>query len=242
MAHADSARRTELVVAMLDSQAWREFTDTVGTYRFLPGEFDYFLALQGLAREQIMHGVRDIHATARLVAAMDERRTGERGYRRPVLLARRQNPPCPQRAIEPSVRTAAGADALVSSARAVSPGHAEAVGRRVRPDVAQACSSSRAISEPSPDWMPLRAQALRLSDEDLARLGEAINFEQRRRRRGHPVRPPAEGSTTTADPQRPRRHAADRRDSQWQPDPARPQPIPHPRFDAETTQLHAQRP
>jgi hypothetical protein len=35
-----------------------------------------------------------------------------------------------------------------------------------------------------PSWMRLRAQALRLSNDDLSRLCEAINLLQRRRRRG----------------------------------------------------------
>ena len=77
MANPGAARRCDLLVTMLDSQAWREFTEGVGTYRFLPGEFDYFLIQQGFAREHIMHGVRDTHTEARLEAAMDEFRTGE---------------------------------------------------------------------------------------------------------------------------------------------------------------------
>src|SRR5690349_19560662 len=92
MAIRGAARRSDLLLLMLDSQVWREFTDMVGTHRFLPGEFDYFLVQQGLVLEHLLQGVRDIGAKARLEAAMDGRRTGEHGYRRPVLRAQRQNP------------------------------------------------------------------------------------------------------------------------------------------------------
>jgi hypothetical protein len=238
MANPGAARRSDLLLSMLDSQAWREFTDVVGTHRFLPGEFDYFLAQQGLVREHLMQGLHDISAKARLEAAMDKRRTGEHGYRRPVLLGRRQNPR-PERASESSGRTAAGAHAPVRGGRTVGPGR-QTVGQSVRRDRASVDPPPMATSE-QPHWIELRAQAHRLCDEDLARLVEAINFERRRRRRGHPIGQPARGPTPTVDPQLPRRPTVGQRDTPWQLDAAPPQPIPHPRIDADTTQLHAQR-
>lgn len=48
-----------------------------------------------------MKGVQDIKAKARLEAAMDERRTGEDGYRRHILDARNANPQRPGRPIVP---------------------------------------------------------------------------------------------------------------------------------------------
>ena len=50
-----------------------------------------------------MHGIcdPDIDVKAKLEAAMDERRTGEAGYRRPLSDVRREVPTRPGRPIEP---------------------------------------------------------------------------------------------------------------------------------------------
>ena len=95
---------------------------------------------------------------------------------------------------------------------------------------------------PLPRWMRLRAQAVRLSDDDLGRLGEAINLEQRRRRRRRPARPAVERPTIPADSVRATPHAADRMDWQRRPDPARrPRPAPRPRLAHDIAQLHIER-
>jgi hypothetical protein len=101
MTNLGLSRLTELLVAMLKSGAWRKFKDGTGEYRFLPGEFDYFLTQHGVTREQVMHGIRDIDVKAKLEAAMDERRTGESGYRRPIDDVRAEVPVRPGRPIEP---------------------------------------------------------------------------------------------------------------------------------------------
>jgi hypothetical protein len=75
-------RLAELIVSMLDSNAWLDWADGLGKVQLLPGEFDYFLSMCGVTRESVMHGVRDVAVKARLEQAMDERRVGEDGYRR----------------------------------------------------------------------------------------------------------------------------------------------------------------
>ncbi|MGL5827114.1 MAG: hypothetical protein ACRCYU_20205, partial [Nocardioides sp.] len=101
MGNLGLSRMADLLVAMLESGAWREFRDGTGTYRFLPGEFDYFLTQQGVARDQLLHGIRDIHTKARIEEAMDERRTGETDYRRTIAEVRDRVPVRPGRPIEP---------------------------------------------------------------------------------------------------------------------------------------------
>lgn len=95
MANLGTARLGRELVAMLESGAWRTFKDGLGNYQFLPGEFDYFLSQQGVDRDHVMQGVRDVAMKARLEEAMDERRTGDEEYRRPLELARKVNPQRP---------------------------------------------------------------------------------------------------------------------------------------------------
>src|SRR5258708_18105888 len=68
---------------MYDSDAWREFEDGLGRYRFLPGEFDYFLTQQGVNREDVM-AIPNAKLKAKLEEAMDERRSGAPDYRRRI--------------------------------------------------------------------------------------------------------------------------------------------------------------
>ena len=91
-----------------------------------------------------------------------------------------------------------------------------------------------------PRWMRIRAQALRLPNDDLARLGEAITLEQRRRRRGGPVpvEPPVGAPIATADPPT-SDGVVGRSDEQggsgacpW------PRPLPRPRLAEDIAQLH----
>lgn len=116
------------LLAMLDSGAWLDFKDGLGAYRFLPGEFDYFLTQWGVARDDVLAGVRDIEAKARLEAAMDERRTGEDGYRRRVEDVRREVPARPGAMIEPYGYTKREAAHLGQDR----PRHREALGKAVR--------------------------------------------------------------------------------------------------------------
>lgn len=101
VANLGFAKMADELLAMLDSGAWLEFKDGLGVYRFLPGEFDYFLSQQGVSREDVINGVRDLDVKARLDEHMNERRTGEDGYRRRVESVRRSNPSRPGRTIAP---------------------------------------------------------------------------------------------------------------------------------------------
>jgi hypothetical protein len=112
MGNLGLARVTDLLVAMFESGSWRQFRDGTGTYKFLPGEFDYFLTQQGVTRDLVMHGVRDVKVKAKLDEAMDERRTGEAAYRRRLSEARSQVPDRPGRPIEPFGYTVAEAKHL----------------------------------------------------------------------------------------------------------------------------------
>lgn len=132
MANVGFHRMADLLVSMLDSGAWRSFKDGLGTYAFLPGEFDYFLTQQGIGRDDVMK-IPDVTVKARVEAAMDERRTGEEDYRRPVLQARAENPQRPGRPIEPFGITRNEAKALVNGVEsATPPDHRPALGRAVR--------------------------------------------------------------------------------------------------------------
>jgi hypothetical protein len=92
-----------------------------------------------------------------------------------------------------------------------------------------------------PRWMRIRAQALRLPNDDLARLGEAITLEQRRRRRGGPVpvEPPVGAPIATADPPPPSDGVAGRSDEQGGSGACRwPRPLPRPRLAEDIARLH----
>lgn len=184
MANLGFARMTEVLLSMLDSGDWRQFHDGLGTYRFLPGEFDYFLTQQGVNREHVMKGVRDLDAKARLEAAMDERRTGEDGYRRRIAEAREQNPHRPGRPIEPFGLNRAEAKAQVNWGGGAAATHREALGDRVRRYSLTGGRTTQKPSEeaPTPRWVRLRNTAERLPDDDLDALIDALKAERRRRK------------------------------------------------------------
>src|SRR5262249_50202873 len=124
-------RMAELLMSMLKSEAWRSFHDGLGSYSFLPGEFDYFLSQRGIRRGDVMK-LPDIDVKAELETAMDERRTSEDGYRRPILRARAENPEIPGRPIEPFGYTEAEAKSLVNGTRERFAAHREPLGVSVR--------------------------------------------------------------------------------------------------------------
>ncbi|HZD70367.1 MAG TPA: hypothetical protein VFA45_16150 [Actinomycetes bacterium] len=183
MANVGYAKMADLLGAMLESGAWRSFQDGLGHYEFLDGEFDYFLTQQGVRREDVINGVRDIEAKARLEAHMDERKTGEGGYRRRITEVRATVPQRPGRPIEPFGVTKAEAKALLNgragSARPTRP----ALGTTVRRWTLTGGKTTRKPSDLLPQVERLRRSAVRLSDEDLEALLEGLKQEQRRRRR-----------------------------------------------------------
>ena len=95
------AHFTDLLIARFKSDARHKFQDRLGTFEFLPGEFDYFLTQQGVSSQDVTSGVRDIETKTQLEAAMDERRTGEQGYRCHITELRSTNPQRPGRPIQP---------------------------------------------------------------------------------------------------------------------------------------------
>ena len=177
MGNLGLARVTDLLVAMFESGAWTEFRDGTGNYRFLPGEFDYFLTQQGVTRDFVMHGVRDVAVKAKLEEAMDERRTGEADYRRSVLEARQQIPERPGRPIEPF-------GYQVSEAKNLDGAHP-----RTRPPLGRAPRQFRLTGgastlRPNERLSPLQRIAnaiVRLPDDDLQNLSATIAREQTRR-------------------------------------------------------------
>lgn len=189
MANIGYAELADLLRSMLDSGVWRRFTTGLGEHVFLPGEFDYFLTQQGVQRDDVMVGVRDMDMKAEIEAAMDERRTGEEGYRRRLAEVRQQIPVHPGRSIEPFGHTVAEVKSLVRSGVALRDTgqrvrHREALGAEVRRFTnTDGRTSVRPSREPVPRWMYLRNSAERLGSEDLDQLVEALRTEQRRRRR-----------------------------------------------------------
>src|SRR5262249_11178415 len=150
---------------------------------FLPGEFDYFLTQQGIGRDDVMK-IPDVTIKARVEAAMDERRTGEEDYRRPVLQARAENPQRPGRPIEPFGLTEKEAKVLVKRTATGGRGTRPALGRSVRRWGLTDGRTKKAPSEESPLALVerVRRSALRLGDDDLADLIDSLKQELRRRR------------------------------------------------------------
>jgi hypothetical protein len=183
MANLGYTRMTDELMKMLRAGHWRNFQYGDGRFRFLPGEFDYFLTQQGVRREDVMKGVQDLDAKAELEAAMDERRTGEENYRRRIAEARADNPQRPGRPIEPFGVTKAEAKALLND-RADGYRPREALGKAARRWTLTSRATTRAPSETLPLVERLRRSALRLDDADLADLIDSLKQEQKRRRRG----------------------------------------------------------
>lgn len=182
MANVGYAKLADLLVAMLKSGAWQRFQDGLGRYEFLEGEFDYFLTQQGVRREDVMNGVRDIDTKARLEAHMDERKTGEDGYRRRILEVRAANPTRPSRPIEPFGLTEAEAKALANGSASATRGGRPALGTAVRRWTLTGGQTTRKPSALLPQVERLQRSAVRLSDEDLETLIEGLKQEQHRRR------------------------------------------------------------
>lgn len=186
MANVGFSRMADLLKSMLASQAWRSYRDGLGKYAFLQGEFDYFLSQQGIRREDVMQ-IPDMELKAQIEAAMDERRTGEKDWRRPVLQVRAENPQRPGQPIEPFGLTRSELKSLVSTSGVDRPhlDHRPALGRAVRRWGLTEGRTRKAPSEeaPLPLVERLRRSALRLGDDDLADLIDALKQERRRRQR-----------------------------------------------------------
>lgn len=171
-------RAAEELVTMLKSGRWREWSQGGMQFRFLPGEFDYFLSQQDIRREDVI-AIPDIEAKAQLEEAMDERRTGEENYRRPFTQARAELPELPARPILPYGYGRGDADAIANEV-AGAPKRRQALGGTVRRF--RTTGTVEPPKDERPRWQRLAASAARLPDEELERLREQIEAEHDRRR------------------------------------------------------------
>jgi len=73
---------TRETLEILRSNDWRDYSDATGTYHFLPGEFDYFLALQTVEARDIARLYLTPDERQELATAMDRTRSEEPKYRR----------------------------------------------------------------------------------------------------------------------------------------------------------------
>lgn len=176
-------RMAEKLASMLDDGAWQDFADGLGHYRYLPGEFDYFLTQQGVTRDDVMKGIRDIDMKARVEEAMDERRTGNDDYRRRVLDARKANPERPGRPIEPFGLTKAEAKVLVEIGAGVASGDRPALGNAVRRWTKSGGKTTRKPSDVLPRSERLFRSAKGLADDELSELVDRLKEELRQRKR-----------------------------------------------------------
>lgn len=190
MANLGFAQLTDLLIAMFTSGSWRYFQDGLGAYQFLPGEFDYFLTQQGVSRDDVMNGVRDVETKAKLEAAMDERRTGEPGYRRRIAEVRTANPQRPGRPILPFGYPCSEANYLFNDGTLPKSSPRPPLGSAVRRWVRTGGVTTRAPSQQRTPAERARHLALRLDDNDLAELVAALKHEQRRRQRRAATEPP----------------------------------------------------
>jgi hypothetical protein len=184
MANVGFQRMADLLVAMLKSEAWRSFKDGLGPYSFLPGEFDYFLSQRGIRRGDVMK-LPDLKVKGELEAAMDERRTGDPGYRRPALQVRNENPQVPGRPIEPFGYSEQDGNALAKDTgrRPAGRFHRPPLGDSVRMWTNSSGETTKSPNKSLPLVERIRRSALNLGDDDLTDLIESLNQEQRRRKR-----------------------------------------------------------
>lgn len=183
VANLGFAQLTDLLIAMFKSGSWRNFQDGLGIYQFLPGEFDYFLTQQGVSRDDVMNGVRDVETKAQLEAAMDERRTGEPGYRRRIAEVRIANPQRPGRPIFPFGYPRSEANYLFNEGALPKSSPRPPLGSAVRRWVRTGGVTTRSPSQQRTPVERARHLALRLDDTELAELVAALKQEQRRRQR-----------------------------------------------------------
>jgi hypothetical protein len=167
------------MVKMLELGVWRDFHDALGHWRFLPGEFDYFLSSVNIERDHVLHGVRDLDVRARVQDSMDQRRTGEAGYRRTFEEVRASNPHPAAGSLQPYGYKLAERHMLEAAGVEVSAKQREPLGSAVREYV-----RSGRTTRPRPYASPLdqlKRRSLRLGDDDLNDLVEHVLAEQRRR-------------------------------------------------------------
>jgi hypothetical protein len=180
MGNLGLSRVADLLLAMQKSNAWREFKDGTGLYRFLPGEFDYFLTQQGVTRDVVINSVRDVKIKAELEEAMDERRTGDRNYRRRLAEVRAQLPNRPGHPIEPFGYTKSELHYLESEGEHPAPPRLP-LGRAPRQYRMTAGVTTKRPGEQLDARERIRRAVFRLPDEELQSLADSISQELARR-------------------------------------------------------------
>lgn len=166
------------LVTMLRSGRWRKFSYGGATYEFLPGEFDYFLSQQGVSRDEVM-AVRDVEVKARLETAMDERRTGEDGYRRTFTDVRSEVPERPGNPILPFGYTEKERGLLDGFKQRSN--HRAALGQAVRRYSLTGGETTKNPYKQKPRWEQLLSSVLRLPNREFNKIATAITEEQQRR-------------------------------------------------------------
>jgi len=171
-------RMADEIIRMLDSGIWQQWKDGLGRVQLQPGEFDYFLSSCGITRDDIMHGIRDMAIKARLEEAMDERRTGEDGYRRRY---EQIKPALGRRNVTPFGYTKAERETLNGKAFQKSPKRREALGASVRRYAAT--GTTKAPSQQRSKVRQLEASIGRLNSREFDKLAAWFTDEKRRRQR-----------------------------------------------------------
>lgn len=172
-------RAGDELLTMLRSGRWRKWSQGGMMFEFLPGEFDYFLSQQEIYREYVMI-IPDVTAKATLEEAMDERRTGESGYRRPIKTAREQVPELPGRPITPYGYGKAEGRSLAESGESSSSARPP-LGSSVRRYRDTGGESTRPPRDERARWERLAASAVRLPDQELDFLIDCVVQEKTKR-------------------------------------------------------------
>jgi len=172
------SRAAEELVGMLKSDRWRKWSQGGLTFHFLPGEFDYFLSQQDIHREEVM-AIPDVDAKSVLEAAMDERRTGQEGYRRPIAVVRAELPELPGRPVAAYGYSRREAEASSQESGLIA-GHRPALGSGVR----RYTNSGGTVRtrDPGPRWKRLAGSVTRLPDSELELVKQSIDEELAHRR------------------------------------------------------------
>lgn len=188
------AKLADRILAMLKSGTWQSFKDGYGQHEFLPGEFDYFLTQQGITREQLLHGLRNIADKAELEKAMDERRTGDSTYRRSLPEVRANNPEQPNQPILPFGYSAREARFLDQDGATLPKSKQRpALGTSVRRYTVTGGRTSKSAAQELPKVERLRRSAARLPPDELDQL--IVSLIAVREHHSEPTSPNQEAAT-----------------------------------------------
>jgi hypothetical protein len=171
-------RMADEMVSMLRSGVWREWKDGLGNVHLLPGEYDYFLSMCGITRDDVMHGIRDMAIKARLEKAMDERRTGDAKYRRRY---EEIKPVLGRRNAKPFGYTKSEHQMMNGKDKRLIPVHRMALGSSVRRYAKT--GDGRQPSKKRSKVEQLEASIARLDDKEFVQLSEWLTEHRKQRRR-----------------------------------------------------------